>query len=216
MNLTQRYLSIRNNIPKEVTLVVVSKFQPVESILELYNAGQRIFGESKVQELLEKQSKLPGDIEWHFIGNLQSNKVKYITPFVKLIHSVDSKKLLEEVNKRAAIDKRIIDCLLEVHIAKEETKQGMSLADVEGILSGEKNAGYSNVNICGLMGMATFTKDEAQIRIEFKTLATLYEKFKQSKGLKYLSMGMSNDYKIAIEEGSNMVRIGTAIFSITN
>lgn len=213
-NLTERYNAIRNSIPSHVSLIVVSKFHPVEAIQAVYNAGQRIFGENRVQELVEKQLQLPDDIEWHMIGTLQSNKVKYIAPFVSLIHSVDSPKLLAEIDKQAKKNNRVIDCLLEVHIANEETKHGFSLQEADEFLKNYELGimNYESVRIVGLMGMATFTDNIEQVRQEFKSLASLYKKHQQALSFKHLSMGMTNDYKIAIEEGSNMVRTGSAIF----
>lgn len=207
--LTERYLSIRQSIPAHVTLVVVSKFQPIESIQAIYDAGQGVFGENRVQELMEKQPKLPADIQWHCIGTLQTNKVKYIAPFVSLIHSVDSQKLLLEIDKQAKKNNRIIDCLLEMFIAKEESKHGLSFEEAEAILTAPA---LSNMRIKGFMGMATNTDDKEHVRNEFRNLATFYKKHQAQYNLQYLSMGMSGDYQIAIEEGSNMVRIGSSIF----
>ena len=209
-NVTERYLSVRRSIPESVQLVVVSKFHPVEAIKEIYDAGQRIFGENRVQEMVEKKPQLPNDIEWHLIGTLQSNKVQYIAPFVTLIHSVDSPKLLAEIDKQAKKNNRIIDCLLEIHIANEESKHGFSLQDTDDFLSA--NSLFPNVRIVGLMGMATNTNNTAQVRQEFKNLSTLFKKHQGSRNFNTLSMGMTSDYQIAIEEGSTMVRIGSAIF----
>jgi len=196
-----------------ITLVAVSKTKPIEDILELYNLGHRDFGENYVQELAEKAEKLPTDIRWHFIGHLQTNKVKSIVPFIYLIHGVDSLKLLKEIDKQAEKNKRIIDCLLQVHIAQEETKFGF---DETELLNSELKQ-FSNVRIKGLMGMASLTDDINKIRIEFKSLKILFEKLKtQNPELAILSMGMSADYKIAIEEGSNMVRIGSLLFGERN
>ena len=193
----------------KITLVAVSKTKPIEDILELYNLGHRDFGENYVQELTEKNEKLPNDIRWHFIGHLQTNKVKSITPFIYLIHGVDSLKLLKEIDKQAEKNKRVIDCLLQVHIAQEETKFGFD----ETELSGLELKQFRNVRIKGLMGMASLTDDINKIRIEFKSLKILFEKLKiKNPELSILSMGMSADYKIAIEEGSNMVRIGSLLF----
>lgn len=198
---------------RNVTLVAVSKTKPVEDILELYNLVQRDFGENYVQELVEKYEQLPKDIRWHFIGHLQSNKVKYIAPFVSLIHSVDSEKLLREINKQAKKAERVIDCLLQVYIAKEETKFGMDENELDEIMNDTQ---YSNIRICGLMGMASFTDDEKVVRKEFQSLKFLFEKYLalslQPSAFSMLSMGMSADYKMAIEEGSNMVRIGSLLF----
>ena len=192
-----------------ITLVAVSKTKPVEDILALYNLGHRDFGENYVQELAEKAAKLPIDIRWHFIGHLQTNKVKSIIPFIYLIHGVDSLKLLKEIDKQAEKNKRVIDCLLQVHIAQEETKFGFD----EPELSNFELKQFLNVRIKGLMGMASLTDDNNKIRIEFKSLKTLFEKLKaQNPELSILSMGMSADYKIALEEGSNMVRIGSLLF----
>ena len=192
-----------------ITLVAVSKTKPIEDILELYNLGHRDFGENYVQELAGKSEKLPNDIRWHFIGHLQSNKVRSIVPFIYLIHGVDGLKLLKEIDKQAEKSKRIIDCLLQVHIAQEETKFGF---DEKELLSLELKQ-FKNVRIKGLMGMASLTDDINKIRIEFKSLKTLFEKLKTlNPELVTLSMGMSADYKIAIEEGSNMVRIGSLLF----
>jgi pyridoxal phosphate enzyme (YggS family) len=218
MQITENYLTIRNSLPEHVKLVVVSKFHPVEAIKEVYDAGQRIFGENRVQEILEKKPLLPDDIEWHLIGTLQTNKVKYIAPFVTLIHSVDSPKLLAEIDKQAKKNNRIIDCLLEVFIAQEETKHGFSLQEADDFLSSAIPLSLTpypllpNVRIVGLMGMATNTDNVVQVRQEFKKLAKLYKKHQRALGLKYLSMGMTNDYKLAIKEGSTMVRVGSAIF----
>ena len=190
-------------------MVAVSKTKPNNYILEAYQAGQRIFGENKVQELVEKHNILPDDIQWHMIGHLQTNKVKYIAPFVSLIHSVDSKKLLIEIDKRAKQNNRVIHCLLQIHIAQESTKFGLNENEALELL--EMN--LSNISIDGLMGMATFTDDKRQIRSEFKYLKNTYEKVRSEfNNLFILSMGMSGDYDIAIKEGSNMIRIGSSIF----
>lgn len=195
-------------------LVAVSKTKPAADILELYNLGQRDFGENYVQELVEKEAALPKDIRWHFIGHLQSNKVKFIAPFVHLVHGVDSESLLKEINKQAAKNSRIIDCLLQVHIATEETKFGFDeyeLSQLHGLQE------FKNVNIKGLMGMASFSNDMNLVRSEFKKLKQLFDQLQTSNlKLKTLSMGMSGDYKIALEEGSNMVRIGSLLFGERN
>jgi pyridoxal phosphate enzyme (YggS family) len=210
----EKYQQINEELRlSKITLVAVSKTKPIEDILELYNLGHRDFGENYVQELVEKSERLPKDIRWHFIGHLQSNKVKLITSFIYLIHGVDSLKLLKEIDKQAEKNKRIIDCLLQVHIAQEETKFGFDEAE---LLSMELKQ-FTNVRIKGLMGMASLTGDINKIRIEFKTLKTLFEKLKtQNPELTTLSMGMSADYKVAIEEGSNMVRIGSLLFGERN
>ena len=196
---------------KKVTLVAVSKTKPVEDIQALYDLGQRDFGENYVQELVDKQSQMPADIRWHFIGHLQSNKVKYIAPFVHLIHSIDNLKLLHEINKQATKCDRIIDCLAQIHIATEETKFGMNEEELEILMNRANNGEVITNHVCmkGLMGMASNTHDENAIKIEYQHLKSLYEKHKT---LSTLSMGMSGDYKIAIEEGSNMVRIGSLLF----
>jgi len=200
---------------KNVTLVAVSKTKPVEDILELYQLGQRDFGENYVQELVDKQEQLPKDIRWHFIGHLQSNKVKLIAPFISLIHSVDTQKLLKEINKQALKNERIIDCLLQVHIAKEETKFGLDEEELKELLTTDFVDG-KNVSVKGLMGMASFTNDKKIVRKEFQSLKSIFDKYSTLQTTNYklqtLSMGMSSDYKIAIEEGSNMVRIGSLLF----
>ncbi|MBN1186081.1 MAG: YggS family pyridoxal phosphate-dependent enzyme [Bacteroidales bacterium] len=217
MSITSNYRQILKNIPNNITLVAVSKTKPVEEIKELYDAGHKIFGENKVQELIQKYNSLPKDIEWHMVGHLQRNKVKYIAPFVHMIHGVDSFKLLTEIDKQAEKNNRKQKCLLQVHIAQEETKFGFSHDELtEALTSGEINT-LKHVEICGLMGMASFTENTEQIRAEFRFLSnyfhTLKEKyFKNSITFKELSMGMSDDYAIAIEEGSTMVRIGSSIF----
>lgn len=203
---------ITNKLPENVQLVAVSKTQSIEAIQTLYQAGQRHFGENRVQELTEKQIQLPNDIHWHLIGHLQRNKVKYIAPFVHLIHSVDSESLLKEINKQAQRNQRIISCLLQIYIAQEESKHGLDKEEALSILNVYKEK-YPNVKIVGLMGMATFTENTEQIRSEFKYLKSLFDEFQsQDASLNILSMGMSGDYQIAIEEGSNLVRIGSSIF----
>lgn len=198
---------------KRVTLVAVSKTKPVEMLMEAYNAGFKRFGENYVQELVDKYEQMPKDIEWHFIGHLQSNKVKYIASFVSLIHSVDSLKLLQEINKQAAKHNRVIDCLLQIYIAEEDTKSGMTEEECLDILKAETLEKLPNVRIVGLMGMTTLTDDETQIRKEFGKLYMFYKKLStQHSELRTLSMGMSGDYAIAIEEGSTMIRVGSKIF----
>tara|TARA_B100000780_G_scaffold260923_1_gene213002 strand:- start:5834 stop:6478 length:645 start_codon:yes stop_codon:yes gene_type:complete len=202
-------------IPRNVTLVAVSKTKPNSAILEAYKVGQRVFGENKVQDMAEKASALPKDIQWHMIGHLQTNKVKFIAPFVSLIHGVDSLKLLTEINKRAVQNKRIIDCLLQVYIAKEEAKFGLDHLEVKDLLGLSK--AFSNIRIIGLMGMATNTKDETQVSEEFSNLKSLTDKLQvENKLLQTISMGMSGDYLLAIKEGSSMVRVGSAIFGDRN
>jgi PLP dependent protein len=216
---TEKYTEIINELLKQqVTLVAVSKTKPIKDIADLYDLGQRDFGENYVQELVDKESTLPKDIRWHFIGHLQSNKVKYIAPFVHLIHGVDSFKLLKEINKQAAKCNRVIDCLLQIHIAQEETKFGMDAAELEQAVAGI--CGLANVRIFGLMGMASFSDDMEKVRGEFRNLKGLYDKYHLSSmdhgPWTMLSMGMSGDYPMAIEEGSTMVRIGSLLFGDRN
>jgi pyridoxal phosphate enzyme (YggS family) len=213
----QTYLEISAELQaKNVALVAVSKTKPVEDIKALYDLGQRDFGENYVQELSEKAEQLPKDIRWHFIGHLQSNKVKYIAPFVHLIHGVDSLKLLQEINKQAQKNNRVIDCLLQIYIAKEETKFGLDEEELNLTISQFENLKMTNARLLGLMGMASFTDEKEKIREEFIYLKKLFDKHAQlsiiNYQLKTLSMGMSSDYRIAIQEGSNMVRIGSLLF----
>ena len=220
MSIKSNLNNISNTIPENVTLIAVSKTQPVSSILEAYQAGQRAFGENKIQEMVEKFEALPKDIEWHMIGHLQSNKVKYMAHFVHLIHGVDSFKTLVEINKQALKHNRIINCLLEVKIASEDTKFGLSFAEVEQLLKSEELKNLKNINIQGLMGMASFTEDNEVIRTEFKILKNFFDSLEKHASFNVnptiLSMGMSGDYQIAIEEGSTMVRVGSAIFGSRN
>ena len=213
--------ALRKDLPEHVTLVCVSKFHPATLIEQAYQAGERDFGESRVQELVEKQRQLPKDIRWHFIGHLQTNKVRQIVPFVSLIHGVDSLHLLEEINKEAVKIHRVVPVLLEVHVAQEETKSGFSveeIADLAPLIDLNHAAPmlreYPGLNICGIMGMASNTDDEAQVRKEFRMLSTIHKNLFPHGGV--LSMGMSHDYRIAVEEGSNMVRIGSFIFGERN
>ncbi len=217
MSLADRIYLLKEELPEEVVLVAVSKTKPATLIQEAYDAGQRIFGENKVQEMVDKWEILPKDIEWHLIGHLQSNKVKYIAPFVSLIHSVDSFKLLQEINKQGEKNNRVIPCLLQFHIAQEETKFGLSFEEAEEILQSREFIEMNHVSIAGLMGMASFVEDEGQIRDEFRNLHNYFailksNYFKYNPDFKVLSMGMSGDYKLAIEEGSNIVRIGSSLF----
>lgn len=206
---SENYRKLIQELGSKVQLVAVSKFKSGEDIMKAYDAGQRDFGENYVQELLEKHDSLPKDIRWHFIGHLQSNKVKYIAPFIHLIHGVDSAKLLKEINKQAEKINRKICCLLQVHIASEETKFGFDEAELE---QPDLNQ-FPSMEICGLMGMASFSEDEQLLRREFSALKNIFEKMRTSHpSFTILSMGMSNDYQIAIEQGSNMVRIGSLIF----
>ena len=217
MDIQTNLKEVLNDLPQDVRLVAVSKFHPAEAIQAAYDAGQRIFGESKVQEMDEKHGKLPEDIEWHFIGHLQTNKVKYIAPYVALIHAVDSYKLLVEVNKQASKANRIIPCLLEIHIAQEESKYGFTFESCRTFLQEEAWKELTNVRIEGVMGMATNTDDENEIRKEFESLHRFFNElkenyFKEQPYFKEISMGMSHDYKIAVAAGSTMVRVGSKIF----
>ncbi|MES2140513.1 MAG: YggS family pyridoxal phosphate-dependent enzyme [Bacteroidota bacterium] len=217
MSIVSNLNKIKSSLPANVTLVVVTKTQPVEKLMEVYNAGHIVFGENKVQEMLDKYEQLPKDIQWHLIGHLQSNKVKFIAPFVSLIQSVDSLKLLQEINKQALKNNRIIKCLLQVYIANEETKFGMDFSEVEQLLCSEEYKQLKNISIIGLMGMATNTADQGQIEKEFKSLNIFYKKLKSSySSFQILSMGMSSDYAMAIENGSTLVRIGSSIFGSRN
>ena len=211
----------RNELPEDVILVAVSKTKPKELLMEAYDCGQRIFGENKVQELVDKHEKLPKDIKWHFIGHLQRNKVKYLAPFVDLIHSVESLRLLKEVNKQALKNNRIINVLLQFHIAEEDSKFGLSMEECVELLESDAYLGMQNIRVRGVMGMATFTKDHGQVRNEFKNLKKIFDDLKYSflsteNNFNLISMGMSGDYEIAIEEGSNMIRIGSTIFGARN
>ena len=209
--------AIRSSLPATTALIAVSKTHPIERIMEAYEAGQRDFGENKVQELVEKYEALPKDIRWHMIGHLQSNKVKYIAPFVHLIHGVDSVNLLKEINKQGIKNERQIACLLQFHIAQEDTKFGLSLEEAKALLAGPEFSLLNHVRICGVMGMATFTENTAQIRKEFQNLHAIYQQLKSSyfssnAEFKEISMGMSDDYPIAMEEGSTLIRVGSKIF----
>jgi len=213
MPIADQLVSIKNKLPETVTLVAVSKTKPNSDIQAAYTAGQRVFGENKVQELVKKQEELPKDIQWHMIGHLQRNKVKFIAPFVTLIHGVDNLKILQEIDKRAVQNNRKIDCLLQVHIAKEDTKFGFGIQEVTQVLFTASS--FKNIRIVGLMGMATFTNDNNQIKEEFKSLKTVFNSIKNDN-ITTLSMGMSGDYPLAIEQGSTMVRVGSAIFGHRN
>lgn len=215
------FKKVQSTISENVKLIVVSKTKPIAEIMEVYECGHRIFGENKAQELQEKYEYMPKDIEWHFIGHLQTNKVKYITPFVSLIHSIDSLRLLKEVNKSAKKENRIVDCLLQFFIAEEETKFGLDMDEARELLTSESFKNMENIQICGVMGMATYTEDKTQIRREFAHLKNIFKEIKaeffaDSDFFKEISMGMTNDCQIAIEEGSTMVRIGSAIFGERN
>jgi len=212
MSIEKNYQNILSQLPENVKLVTVSKTNPAEKIKEVYDLGQRAFGENKVQELLEKQPVLPNDIEWHLIGHLQTNKVKYIAGFIAMIESIDSEKLLKEVDKEALKNNRKINVLLQVKIAKEDTKFGLTVDEAKAIFNQYLNGNFPNIEIKGLMGMASFVDDETQIREEFSVLKNLFDELSQLKSLEILSMGMSGDFPIAIESGSNSVRVGSAIF----
>ncbi len=221
MSVAENLLKIKKSLPQHVVLVAVSKTQPIDKILEAYHSGQRIFGENYVQELVEKFAVLPKDIEWHFIGHLQSNKVKYIAPFVSLIHGVDSYKLLKEINKQGQKNNRIINCLLQIHIAKEETKFGLNEKELFELLNSEELKNLTKIKICGLMGMASNTENTHEVKKEFLYLNQLFKKVKNNFtasniNVTTLSMGMSGDYLLAIECGSNMIRIGSSIFGARN
>jgi PLP dependent protein len=216
-SIAERLLELRAEIPADVQLIAVSKTKPVSAILEAYAAGQRAFGENKVQEMTDKYEQLPKDVQWHLIGHLQTNKVKYIAPFVHMIHAVDSLKLLQEIDKQAKKNDRVISCLLQFHIAAEETKFGLDFSEAEELLQSREFVELQNVRIAGLMGMATFTDDEEQVRDEFRNLNNYFQiikshYFRFNPEFRHLSMGMSGDYRIAIEEGSTMVRIGSTLF----
>ena len=209
-------INIKNSIPQDVLLVAVSKTKPIEAIQEAYETGHRNFGENKVQELADKFDHLPKDIKWHMIGHLQRNKVKFIAPFIHLIHGVDSFKLLKEINKQALKNNRIINCLLQFHIAEENTKFGLHLDEALSFISNQEFLELKNISISGVMGMASFTEDKSKIEKEFSSLIAIFDKlktqFNNKDSFKWISMGMSGDYKIAINQGSNMVRIGSTIF----
>ena len=216
MLIKDNLIHIKSQLPENVTLVAVSKTKPVADLMEAYNAGQRIFGENKIQEMIEKWQQMPKDIQWHMIGHVQSNKVKYMIPYVKLIHGVDSMKLLQEINRLAAKWRKKVDCLLQIHIAEEETKFGLDENELEEIFHSDELKTFQNIRIVGLMGMATFTDNQEQIKREFQHLKSIFDKYSQLNTancqLNTLSMGMSGDYQLAIECGSNMVRIGSSIF----
>lgn len=216
MSITKNLLHFYQNLPEDIKLVAVSKTKPVSDLQEAYDAGQRIFGENKIQEMTEKWEQLPEDIQWHMIGHVQTNKVKYMAPYVSLIHSADRLKLFKEINKQGKNNERSIDVLLQVKIAEEESKFGMPPKEAKELLSGDKLKNYPNVNVKGLMGMASFVEDEQQLTREFKELKSIYDQFREKHDFEILSMGMSGDYELAIKLGSNMVRIGSAIFGERN
>lgn len=216
MAIKNNLFDIKSSLPSHVSLVAVSKTKPISSLMEAYNAGQRIFGENKIQEMTEKWEQMPKDIEWHMIGHVQTNKVKYMAEYVSLIHGVDSLKLLQEINKQAAKHNRVIDCLLQMYIAEEESKFGLDEKELEDILQSDEFKSLQNIKVTGLMGMATFTDSQTQIQKEFLKLKTIFDIYQKpttyNQQLTTLSMGMSGDYKLAIESGSTMVRIGSSIF----
>lgn len=221
MSIQTNLNEIKQSLPKQVVLVAISKTHPVDVVMEAYNAGQKIFGENKVQEMISKYEAMPKDIEWHLVGHLQTNKVKYISSFVSLIHSVDSLKLLSIINKEAEKEGRVINCLLQIYIATEETKFGLSEEEVDDILSSTEYQNMKNIRIVGLMGMASFTDNVEKVRTEFHHLSEIFRIIKEKyfsniSSFKEISMGMSGDYNIAIEEGSTMVRIGSSIFGSRN
>ena len=216
MSISENILKIKSKLPEGVSLVAVSKTKPISDLLEAYNGGQRIFGENKIQEMASKYNEMPKDIAWHMIGHIQRNKVKYMAPFVSLIHGVDSLRLLTEINKQALKNNRIIDCLLQVKIAAEENKFGLSENEVLNLLGSEEIEKFQNIKIVGLMGMATFTDNQEQLQKEFEMLKCVFDNLTHRKSsnfnLKTLSMGMSDDYHIAIKNGSTMIRVGSSIF----
>jgi len=217
MSISKNIKKYQGSLPKNITLVAVSKTKPVSSLLQAYDAGQRVFGENKIQEMASKWEEMPKDIQWHMIGHVQTNKVKYMAPFVDLIHTVDSLKLLREINKQAAKHDRVINCLLQIKIAEEEHKFGLDHQDALLLLAKDIQATLPHVSIVGLMGMASFTDNKTQIETEFKKLSTLHKEFiKQHPKLTVLSMGMSSDYTLALDHGSTMVRIGSSIFGARN
>lgn len=221
MDIAKNIATIKKTLPNSVKLVAVSKTKPNEAILEAYHSGHKIFGENKVQDLVQKHEELPKDIEWHFIGHPQTNKVKYIAPFISLIHGIDSLKLLKVINKEAEKNNRIILCLLQFHIAEESTKFGFSLEEAIEMLNSDDFKMLKNISIIGVMGMATYTDDDLQIRIEFRLLKNIFKTLKNEyfsglKSFSEISMGMSDDYHIAIEEGSTMIRVGSKIFGERN
>jgi pyridoxal phosphate enzyme (YggS family) len=221
MSIAKNLIQIKSQLPSHVTLVAVSKTKPVADLMEAYTAGQRIFGENKIQEMTEKWEQMPKDIEWHMIGHVQTNKVKFMAEYVSLIHGVDSLKLLQEINKQAKKHNRVIDCLLQIHIAEEETKFGLDEEELNHILISDDYNSLENIRIVGLMGMATFTENQNQIEKEFNHLKSIFDKlskipFTQNLKPNILSMGMSGDYQLAISCGSTMVRIGSSIFGTRN
>lgn len=220
MSITNNLKTILSEIPENVTLVAVSKTKPISDLMEAYKAGQRVFGENKIQEMTEKFEAMPKDIEWHMIGHVQTNKVKYMAAFVNLVHSVDSLKLLKEIDQQAKKHKRTINCLIQIKIAKEDSKFGLSANDAKALILSPEVSKLNNIKIIGLMGMATFTDDQVQLTSEFSKLKNTFDSFQEistnNSDLKIISMGMSGDYKLAISCGSNMIRIGSNIFGVRN
>ncbi|MEP0213753.1 MAG: YggS family pyridoxal phosphate-dependent enzyme [Cellulophaga sp.] len=220
MSIKESLLTIKKELPDTVTLVAVSKTKPVSDLEEAYAAGQRIFGENKIQEMTQKREVMPKDIQWHMIGHVQTNKVKYMAEYVSLVHGVDSLKLLKEINKQAKKHNRVINCLLQMHIAEESTKFGLDKEELNNLIDSDIFKALENINVVGLMGMATFTDDKNQVKKEFATLKEIFSSLQSIKStnldVKILSMGMSGDYKLAIDQGSTMVRIGSSIFGSRN
>lgn len=220
MSISTNLNNIKSQLPKHVTLVAVSKTKPVSDLMEAYTAGQRIFGENKIQEMVEKYELMPKDIEWHMIGHVQRNKVKYMASFVALIHGVDNFKLLKEINKQALKHNRVINCLLQIKIASEDSKFGMTSLEAQDILNSEEFTELKNIKVIGLMGMATFTDNENQLKKEFNLLTQIFNSLKgistENCELETISMGMSGDYKLAIDSGSTMIRVGSSIFGVRN
>jgi pyridoxal phosphate enzyme (YggS family) len=216
MSISENITTLKSQLPNTVTLVAVSKTKPISELMQAYDAGQRIFGENKIQEMEVKWKQMPNDVEWHMIGHVQRNKVKYMAPFVHLIHAVDSIKLLREINKEAKKHQRVIHCLLQIKIAEEDSKYGMDEQSASNLLASEEVMGFENIKIMGLMGMATFTDNETQLTQEFKKLKTFFAACQKKYPFNILSMGMSGDYQLAIRQGSTMVRIGSAIFGERN
>ena len=217
MSIQKKLHNITSQLPKKVTLVAVSKTKPIEAIQEAYDAGQRVFGENKIQEMTQKWEQLPKDIQWHMIGNLQRNKVKYMAEYVSLVHGVENLKLLTEINKQAKKHNRVINCLLQIKIAEEDTKAGMTVEEAKIIISSEDVFEMKNIKIVGLMGMASFTDNQDQVAYEFSCLKTTFEELKDNNTeFETISMGMSGDYKLAIDNGSTMIRVGSSIFGVRN
>jgi len=217
MSIQENLHYIISQLPKSVTLVAVSKTKPIDALQEAYDAGQRVFGENKIQEMTQKWEQLPKDIEWHMIGNLQRNKVKYMAEYVNLIHGVENFKLLTEINKQAKKHNRVINCLLQIKIAEEDTKAGMTKEEAKTIITSDDILELKNIKIVGLMGMASFTKNQDQVTNEFSYLKTVFDELKtKNSELKTISMGMSGDYKLAIDNGSTMIRVGSSIFGARN